>query len=683
LSAGTERTKLEAGRKTLVGKARARPDQVREALEKTRQDGLRATMDAVRTRLDQPDVLGYSAAGVVQAVGARVPDIAPGDRVACGGGGFAVHAETLRVPGNLCVRIPDGIGFAEGSFATVGSIALHAVRQSEVRLGERAAVIGLGLVGQLAGQLLRAAGCQVIGVDLSQGAVDRARDAGSVDEGFIAGSSAPPPAAEGIDVVLVTAATRSDDPLELAARLCRDRGLVVVVGDVGMRIPRGPFYGKELELRMSRSYGPGRYDRDYEERGLDYPIGYVRWTERRNMAAFLALLATGRIVVDELISERVPVEEAPRAYKRLVSDDGSPLGIVLTYEQVRALDRPVRRPTRPSGKRVDSVAVIGAGSFARRILIPGLVKAGFSLSSVASASGLSAQAAAERFGFERAVEIDDAIADDAAGLVAIATRHGSHAALATRALIAGKAVFVEKPPCLSTVELAQLRAACQESERPLFVGFNRRHAPLARALRDHVSRHGQPTELLYRVSADRLPAGHWLDDLLEGGGRLLGEGCHFIDFACWFMRATPARVSCVLAGEPAAPLAGAQRFSVTLEFSGSSLATILYGTEGAPTLAKEYVEAHAGGRSGALHDFRALTLHGDGRRRTRRARARDKGHDAQFTHLRTMLDGDHSEEDVDFLDSMEVTLAALVSAQRGALVDPATDFEVDETSASE
>jgi predicted dehydrogenase/NADPH:quinone reductase-like Zn-dependent oxidoreductase len=587
------------------------------------------------------------------------------------------------VPGNLCVRIPEGIGFAEGSFATVGSIALHAVRQSEARLGERAAVIGLGLVGQLAGQLLRAAGCQVIGVDLSQGSIDRARDAGSVDEGFIAGSSPPPAAAEGVDVVLVTAATRSDNPLETAARLCRDRGRVVVVGDVGMQVPRAPFYGKELELRMSRSYGPGRYDREYEERGLDYPIGYVRWTERRNMAAFLDFLATGRIAVGELISKRVPVQEAHRAYDRLVSDDGSPLGIVLTYDESQATDLPVRMTVRPSAGSMDSVSVIGAGSFARRILIPGLVKAGFSLSSVASGAGLSAQAAAERFGFERATEIDDAITDSGAGLVVIATRHASHAALAARALVAGKAVYVEKPPCLTRAEVTQLRAARQESERPIFVGFNRRQAPFARALRDHVTGHGHPVELLYRVSADRLPPGHWLDDPLEGGGRLLGEGCHFIDFACWFMRATPARVACTLGGEPGAPLGAAQRFAVTLEFGDSSVATVLYGTEGAHTLAKEYVEAHAGGRSGVLDDFRSLTLHGNGRRRTRRSRARDKGHDAQFVHMRAILDGRRSDEEVDFLDSMEVTLAALRAAQRGETVDPSgSDFEADEPPAA-
>ncbi|MGH2979116.1 MAG: zinc-dependent alcohol dehydrogenase, partial [Solirubrobacterales bacterium] len=333
LSAGTERSKVETGRKSLVGKARERPDQVRQVVDKARRDGVRATVDAVRTRLDQPAPLGYSATGVVLSVGARVRDLAPGDRVACGGGGYAVHAEVVHVPGNLCVRLPDGVAFEQGAFATVASVALHGVRQADVRLGERVAVIGLGLVGQLACQMLRAAGCEVLGIDLSEEVVDHAREVGAVDHAVTRKRLEPEvlPEAGRCDAVLITAATPSDDPVELAAELCRDRGRVVVVGDVGMNVPRAPYYEKELELRISRSYGPGRYDRSYEERGLDYPIGYVRWTERRNMEAFVHMLEAGKLDVTGLVNERVRIDDAPAAYRGLIEKRGSPLGILLLY----------------------------------------------------------------------------------------------------------------------------------------------------------------------------------------------------------------------------------------------------------------------------------------------------------------------------------------------------------------
>ncbi len=648
-----------------MGKARARPDQVRQVVDKARRDGVRATVDAVRMRLDQPAPLGYSAAGVVLSVGSRVRDLAPGDRVACGGGGYAVHAEVVHVPGNLCVCLPDAVSFEQGAFATVASVALHGVRQADVRLGERVAVIGLGLVGQLAGQMLRAAGCEVVGVDLSEQLVERAREAKTVEHSIARSrltGDALPAQARDCDAVLVTAATTSDDPVELAARLCRDRGRVVIVGDVGMSIPRASYYDKELELRLSRSYGPGRYDRAYEERGLDYPIGYVRWTERRNMEAFLRLVAAGKLDVDGLVSRRVAVDDAPAAYDGLVDSDSSPLGILLAYAQSAAPARPESQrmaPGRNGDRRV--ATVIGAGSFAQRILIPGLEAAGFALSTVASASGLSARAAADRFGFDRAATVEEALTDPAAGLAVIATRHSTHAALAVAALRAGKAVFVEKPPCISSAELQDLRTAVAESGRPLVVGFNRRHAPLALAFKDHIAAAGVPFNLLYRVNADPLPANHWLHDPDEGGGRLLGEGCHFVDFACWFAGALPTTVSCTAAAEHDLPLAAAQRFSITLEFPDRSLATILYGS-GTAAVGKEYAEAHAGDRAAVLDDYRSLTTYVGRSRHTRKARAQDKGHSAQFRNLPAALGRVAAP---DHLSTMEATLAAGRSALLG------------------
>ncbi len=668
LSAGTERTKVRTAKKSLLGKARQRPDQVAQVVEKARSDGVRETVRAVRARLEQPSVLGYSAAGVALAVGDGVRGVAVGDRVAVGGAD-AVHAEVDRVPGNLCVALPDAVSFEEGCFACVGSIALHGVRQAGVTLGERVAIVGLGLVGQLTALLLRAAGCTVIGIDLDGDLVEKGRDLGGVDLGFERGQigEVVPPGASGCDAVIVTAATPSNDPIELAPRLCRDRGRVVIVGDVGLTLSRAPFYEKEIDLRLSRSYGPGRYDRAYEENGQDYPIGYVRWTEGRNMAAIVELIAAGRLPVGNLITARFAVEEAPSAYEKLSSEEASPLGVVIGYEpssaQAEEPDIPAASGRIARGD-VERASLIGAGSFAQRIIVPGLRAAGFSLDTVASASGVSACGLVEQAGEGRVGTPDEAL-DSEAGLLVVATRHASHAELAERGLRAGKAVFVEKPPCLSEEELGSLRAARNESGNLLAVGFNRRFAPLAIRLREHVAVAGHPLQLLIRVSAGVLPDDHWLNDANDGGGRLLGEGCHFIDLACWLAGAIPTTVRAT-----AQPLQGETpktvgRFAVSLGFADGSLATILYGDGNATGAPKELIEAHGGGRSGVLDDFRSLRLF-DGRSQEKIGeRRQDKGHKAQFQRLRERLSSPRSEsEQPDPLDTMEVTLAALRSASQ-------------------
>jgi predicted dehydrogenase/threonine dehydrogenase-like Zn-dependent dehydrogenase len=666
VSAGTERSTVEAARQSLLGKARARPEQARQVVEKARTDGVRATLDAVRTRLGQPSALGYSSAGVVLEVGERVPDLRPGDRVACAGAGYAVHAELNYVPANLAVALPDNVGFEAGAFATVGSIALHAVRQADAKLGERVAVVGLGLVGQLTCRLLTAAGCQVVGIDIAIELVERARSSG-IAAGYARTSidpSDPPSAARDCDAIIVTASTESDDPVRLAGSLARDRARVVVVGAVGMNLPRTSYYGKELEVRVSRSYGPGRYDREYEERGLDYPIGYVRWTERRNMSAFVELLRTGRMSVDDLITAQVPVEQAADAYERLLSTSTSPLGLILTY--ATGPERPVRATVPRSGARPGvgsaespaTIGVIGTGSFSQRVLIPGLQQAGFQLDLTASANGLSATAAAERFGFRRAATPDEILDSNEVDAVAIGTRHGSHAEYAIRALEGGKAVFVEKPPALSLEELDRLRDAARG--RVLQVGFNRRFAPMAIAMRKHIVSGDRPIELLYRVAAARLDDDHWLNDPDDGGGRLIGEGCHFVDFACWFMQDLPRHVQATIP-ETEGQLIAAQRFVITLAFAGGSIATVVYGSESAPGVAKELVEAHSSGRSGKLDDYRKLELRGGGRRSTTRHRTSDKGHRSQFEAFRSGLDGT-SQSTPSALDTMAVTFDALKSA---------------------
>jgi predicted dehydrogenase len=537
-------------------------------------------------------------------------------------------------------------------------------------------VVGLGLVGQLVGRLLRAAGCTVVGIDLMEGLVERAVSQGAADEGFArSGLDAHLPAsAAHCDAVIITAATKSDDPVELAARLCRDRGRVVVVGDVGMRLPRAAYYEKEIEVRISRSYGPGRYDSSYEERGLDYPIGYVRWTERRNMAAFLELVAGGRVEVDPLITDRFSIDDAETAYERLLTPDPPPLGIVLEYEPSKLLERERKSDALGAPEVVAATAdplaagVIGAGSFAQRILIPGLLSAGFSLGGIASGSGLSARSAGERFDIH--VDTPDAIIDDPGiGLVVIATRHATHASLAQRALLAGKAVFVEKPPCLTLEELIRLKDAVARSGRTLVVGFNRRHAPLSERLREHLAGSG-PIQLVYRVNTGPVPSDHWLDDVEEGGGRLLGEGCHFTDFACWLMGRLPERVSCLMRSSAGQPVAAAREFSIIMDFGDQSFATIIYETLGGSGLAKERIEAHAGARTAVLDDFESLILY-DGRKQGRARGIAGKGHREQFKRLPDVLSGRAQPSSPDPLDTMATTIAALRSAQTGTLVAPA------------
>jgi predicted dehydrogenase/threonine dehydrogenase-like Zn-dependent dehydrogenase len=659
---------VEAARASLIGKARARPEQARQVLEKARRDGLRTTLEAVRTRLDQPSPLGYSNAGVVLAVGERVADLRVGDRVACAGGGYAVHAELCYVPGNLCVPLPEGVPFEAAAFGTVGSIALQGVRQAAPQIGERVAVIGLGLVGQLTCRILRAAGCEVVGIDVVTELVDRARNSGAVTAAVTRDELDPDDLPAGVgecDSIIITAATSSDDPVRLAGALARDRARVVIVGDVQVAAPRSSYYGKELELCFSRSYGPGRYDRNYEERGLDYPIGYVRWTERRNLESFVALLSDGRVAVHDLITARTPIEEAADAYERLVGGDRSPLGLILTYGETAldALPAPsgngvaAPAPRRPTA--IPATGVIGAGSFSQRQLIPALRQAGFSLVAVASANGLSATAALQRFGFGRASTPDELLDAGDLDVICVASRHGSHAEYAVRALQRGAAVFCEKPPALNAAELGRLREAARGGV--LQVGFNRRYAPLAQSMREHVVHGGHPVELVYRVAAGRLGADHWLNDPDDGGGRLLGEGCHFVDFACWFVGSLPSAVAAAVPPSKA-PVGQEQRFSVALTFPGGSVATIFYGSEADSGYPKELVEAHSAGRSAVLDDYKSLELRGDGQARTVSDRHQDKGHRAQFVALRRRLQGDPGARP-DPLDTMAVTLEALATAR--------------------
>lgn len=665
ISAGTERSKIELGKKSVIAKARARPDLVRKTVDKARAEGLRSTLAIARDRLAGLDPIGYSSAGMVVEVGRGVEGVAPGDHVACAGAGWANHASIVAVPKNLIARVPEGVDLAEAAYSTVGAIALHGVRQADVRLAERVGVVGLGLVGQIAVRLLLASGCEVTGVDLDQQAVDAATRSGAtaftLDPRTDGNGAQVQSLDDLLDAVVVCAASPTDAPIQLACRLLRSRGRIVILGDVPIAADRAVMYEKELELRLSRSYGPGRYLPDYEEHGQDLPAEYVRWTERRNLEAFITLVAAGRVRPGELTTHVFPVGRAAEAYELLeTAGTPRPFGVLLEY----AADTEPAAPTREMHTRSRSVStprigLIGVGGFARSILVPGLARAGATLTAVASERGLSAADAAARFGFQRAMTAAELVHDDEVDAVVIATRHANHAELTIEALRAGKAVFVEKPLALTTKDLLEVVEALPTG-RGLMVGFNRRFAPFTQSAADLLQRSG-PGTITIRVNAGRLPGAHWLHDPRSGGGRLLGEGCHFVDLA---LHCTGARLHNVYAAarpQRERPLECSDEFTVALRFRNGGIGVVTYTGQGDTRLNKERIEVFAGGESVVIDDFRRLERYHGNRRSVSNSR-QDKGHTRELERFVRACRGEEEVPNpVGYLDSTAATLAAAES----------------------
>jgi len=639
ISTGTERSRVALSQKSLLGKARERPDLVRQVVERARREGLRATRDVVTRQLAAETAVGYSSAGRVVEVGGAVSGLSPGDRVACCGGGHANHAELISMPRNLVARVPDSVPMEEAAFATIAAIALHGIRLAEVELGARVAVVGCGLVGQMACRLLACAGARVIALDVDTGRVEDALNGGA-DHAFVADASAESRVLEatagiGVDAVIVTAAAASNDPLIIGTSIARDRGAVVLVGAVPIDLPRPPLYDKELIFRVSRSYGPGRYDADYEERGLDYPIGFVRWTEQRNMECVLDLLGRGRLSFAGLIDEIVPVDDAPRAYGRLVAPpEERPRGaIVLAYPQhadertaTQRMRGAVPREARPFEGQ-PRVGLIGPGSFATRILMPAFVAAGARLELVGGGTGPSAEAGVRTHGFARLGTSEEAVIEDPdVDIVVVATRHGSHARLVEAALAAGKHVFCEKPLALTEAELDTVLDRAASAPGVLAVGFNRRFAPLMEELRAFLAEAAGPVTASYRVSAGRIDSTHWVHELEQGGGRALGEGCHFVDSLRYIVGADIVEVYASGYGAPDTPAQARDNLIVTLSFADRSVGTVVYAADGGPGVAKERLEAFSGSRTAVLDDFRRLELYGANDRASRKLRTQDKGH---------------------------------------------------------
>jgi predicted dehydrogenase/threonine dehydrogenase-like Zn-dependent dehydrogenase len=675
ISAGTERSKVELGEKNIVQKARARPDLVRKVTERARVEGVRATYAIVRDRLDALAPIGYSCSGNVIRVGTGVDGLAPGDAVACGGAGWANHAELVAVPRNLVAKVPDGVELADAAYATVGAIALHAVRQGRAEVGNAIGVVGLGLVGQLAVRILGAAGCRAIGIDTDPSAVAKATEGGALaferDDPALEAAVLDATRGVGLDAVLVCAAASSPDPVQLAARLARDRGTVVVVGQVPVSAEWELLYRKELEIRLSRSYGPGRYDRDYEERGRDFPAAYVRWTERRNLEAFLALVAVGRVRPSELTTHRFPVDRAPEAYEAIKNPADTPraYGVLLEYEQAPARPKAPRQVTPARRSERPRIGLIGAGAFARRAILPALQDASAELAAVASAGGLTAADVASRYGFQRAAEsADDIFADDTIDAVVIATRHASHAGLTASALRHGKSVFVEKPLALSHEELATVEAAFADATRVLMVGFNRRYAPLTARLRAELAT-APHRVLVARVNAGPLDDDHWMHDPEDGGGRLLAEGCHFVDLLTHLAGHPPILAFAAASPQPQRPIECSDSFVGDLRFADGSVGAVIYSGGGDTRLPKERIEAFGGGTAAVLDDFRRLEIYRNGRKQAVGGR-QDKGHRAEIRAFLDAISGRAEPPDVEsYLVSSRATLALVDSLRTGQPVE--------------
>ena len=606
VSAGTERMLAEFAKKGLVGKAMQMPDQVKKVIRKMKTEGIFATLEKVQAKLDQPIPLGYSSAGVVVEAG-RDSGFNVGDRVACGGAGFANHAEFDYVPRNLMVKIPDGVSFEDASCATVGSIALQGVRQCEVNLGESVAVIGLGLMGILAVQMLKASGCRVVGFDPNPSRCKLAEEMGcdkAVNDNFVAECLAFS-GGYGVDAVLITAATHSDEPVTVAAEICRKKGKVVATGLVGMNLPRDQYYKKEVDFRLSCSYGPGRYDPVYEEQGVDYPFGYVRWTEQRNMAAFLQLVAEGKGTPAKLVTHRFKFDDALDAYQVLLGTKKEPyLGIVLDYGEQNGtakVDRRVDFKSSPANP-VETVGVsfIGCGNFAKAVLLPTMKKAdGVAFRGVSTATGMSATDTAKKYGFAfAATDQGEVLKDAETNLVMVTTRHDMHASQIAAAIEAGKYVFSEKPLCINEEQLGRI----PESDK-VMIGFNRRFSPHANLLKEYFAKRTLPLVMHYRVNAGSIPKDIWLQDPDVGGGRMVGEGCHFIDFMSYVCGAPVVKVQAMCIATANGAETPEDSTSINLQFADGSVGTLEYVALGDTTLPKEWCEIHGEGSTATMDNF--------------------------------------------------------------------------------
>jgi predicted dehydrogenase/threonine dehydrogenase-like Zn-dependent dehydrogenase len=636
ISAGTERSTVKMAKASLLGKAKQRPDLVAQVLSNIKKEGLKATLEKVRNKLDTPKALGYSTAGEVIASMDTNSYFKPGDRVACAGQDYASHAEIVCIPQNLVVKIPDNVSYEEASFTTLGAIAMQGVRQAEPQLGDMVCVIGLGLLGQITCQLLKANGCKVMGIDIADNLIQLAKQSGTDDaanrndanlltriSNFTNGY--------GFDSIIITAATPSNDPIELSAEIARKKGRVVAVGAVKLDVPRDPhFFKKELDLRLSTSYGPGRYDVDYEENGHDYPYAYVRWTEQRNMEAFLQLLSQKKIDDNPLITHKLDIEQAKTAYDIVMGNIKEPhIGILLHYP-AHPLKLATKTPLKQQAAQTINVGFIGAGSFAQSYLIPNVKSWGASLDTVVTSKGITAKNVAQKFAFNNASsEGKDVLQNTAINTVFIATPHNSHAHYVIEALKAGKHVFVEKPLAMTEEELETIKTCHEQYNGRIMVGFNRRFAPVAAELKNAFTGIGEPLVMNFRINAGFIPKEHWTQNDALGGGRIIGEICHWIDLMQYFTDSLPVSVFAQCINTANNKISNDDNIVITLTFQNGSVGTIVYVANGDKSLPKERLEIFGGNKAGVINDFRSGELFSGNKNKV--LKLEGKGHKQEVT----------------------------------------------------
>jgi len=666
ISAGTERMLVEFGQASLLAKARAQPDKVKQVLDKIKAEGLLPTLEAVFSRLDEPLPLGYCNAGVVLEVGPGVTRFRVGDRVISNGS----HAEIVAVPENLCARIPDGVTDEQAAFTVLSSIGLQGIRLMQPTLGETVVVVGLGLIGLVTAQMLLASGCRVLGVDISPSRVALAQSFGCETApvgGDPVTAAMTATGGRGVDGVLITASAKTDEIMHQAAEMCRKRGRIVLVGVVGLNLRRSDFYKKELTFQVSCSYGPGRYDERYEQGGQDYPLPFVRWTEQRNFEAVLELLRTGRLSVASLISERYPLDQAPTAYQSL--SGGQSLGVVLTYPETvsraRSITLPVTAAAPAAPGRRAVIGVIGAGNFSKMTLMPALSKAGAEIRYLADLNGAAAQHLARKFGVRVATSDYQEILHDAeVQAVIVAVRHNLHARFVIESLRAGKHVFVEKPLALNVQEVRDIVAASQEAgDRHVMVGFNRRFSPHTERLRQALAGRSEPLSMTMLVNAGFSPADSWVHDPNIGGGRIIGEGCHFIDLMCYLAGSRVATVSAGMVGQ--GPAVRDDKMAITLVLEDGSVGAIQYYSNGAKSYPKEQLVVFSEGRVAHLDNFRRMVGYGFRGFRKFKTFRMDKGHAAEFAAFtRRVAEGGAPLVSLDSL--VNVTLASFAAVTSAA-----------------
>lgn len=668
ISPGTERTAIDLARKSLVGKALDRPDQVRRVVEKLRNEGILQTISQVREKLDEPMTMGYSSAGTVIACGAGVQEFKPGDRVASNG----PHAAVVCVPKNLCARVPDGLSFEQAAFAVLGSIGLQGVRNARVALGETILVIGLGLIGQVSVALLKAAGCRVLGIDLDEGRCRLAMEKMGADH---ASPTVRPKSVLditnglGADAVLITASTKSKAPMDLAVNAVRVKGRIVLVGVVALELDRRPFYFKEVEFVVSCSYGPGRYDPVYEERGHDYPAAYVRWTEQRNIQAVLDLMGSGRLDVTPLTSHRFPIEKGEEAYELLEHGKDESLGVLLTYPELdeRKPDQRVELKTANSTS-IGKIAfgLVGVGNFARLVLAPAILKSpNFHPKVICSAGGLTATHTGAKLGFECAVTDEDRVFQDAdVSAVFVVTRHDQHAAQVIKAIDAGKSVFVEKPLALTLEDIDRIEEALTKAQSGLIVmvGFNRRFSSAAKKVRELYRDVPGPKTVSIRFNAGAIPENHWIHDRTVGGGTIIGEACHGIDLATYLIGSPPVRVFAESIGGGSTPSITDDQCFITLRHRDGSISSIAYLAGGDKAFPKERIEVFGGGIVAVIDDFREVVTCVNGRIKRTKMRSQDKGHGAEVDAFAKALLS-NGQSPISWEDIRTVSAASILAVQ--------------------